>query len=223
MKKWLRKTTSIILILIFILSITIISIDSYVKNQGLKHIVKQNDAQKVDAILILGAHVYSNGMVSIMLKDRLLTGLELYHKGKAAKILVSGDHGKRNYDEVNTMKNFLIARGVKNEDIFMDHAGFSTYESLYRARDIFQAKKLIVVTQQYHLMRSLFIAHQLGLEAQGVSADKQNYGSVMVKYNLREMAARNKDFLTAQIFRPKPKYLGEAIPVSGDGRLTNDK
>jgi SanA protein len=104
----------------------------------------------------------------------------------------------------------------------MDHAGFSTYESIYRARDIFQARKVIIVTQEYHLMRALFIAKELGLEAYGVASDRQRYLKMPI-YQLREVAARNKDFFTAKLLQPKPKYLGEVIPVSGDGRLTNDK
>ena len=105
----------------------------------------------------------------------------------------------------------------------MDHAGFSTYESLYRARDIFQVKKVIIVTQRYHLLRALFIARELGLEAYGVAADKHDYGSVMATYEVREMAARNKDFWMAKVFKPQPTFLGEAIPVFGDGGATDDK
>jgi vancomycin permeability regulator SanA len=136
---------------------------------------------------------------------------------------VSGDHGRKDYDEVNTMKSFLMEKGVPSEDIFMDHAGFSTYESLYRARDIFQVKKVIITSQEYHLMRAVFIARELGLEAYGVAADKHIYHGAMMKSELREIAARNKDFLTAKIFKPLPKYLGEVIPVTGDGRATDDK
>lgn len=175
-----------------------------------------------DAILVLGARVYPDGNVSLMLHDRLTTGQELYQAGKAPKIIVSGDHGQKEYDEVNAMKDFLKEQGVPAEDIFMDHAGFSTYESIYRARDIFLVKRVIIVTQKYHLMRALFIARSLGLEAYGVAADKHIYHQVMLKSELREIAARNKDFLTAKIFKPLPKYLGEVIPVTGDGRVTDD-
>lgn len=114
-------------------------------------------------------------------------------------------------------------KGVSITIIFMDHAGFSTYESLYRARDIFQVKKVIIVTQEYHLMRAVFIARELGVEAYGVASDKHDYGQVMGLYKVREIAARNKDFLMAKIIKPKPTYLGKAIPVFGDGRATDDK
>jgi len=112
---------------------------------------------------------------------------------------------------------------VAGQDIFMDHAGFSTYESMYRARDIFQVQKVIIVTQEYHLLRAVFIARELGLEAYGVIADKHDYGQVMAAYGIREMAARNKDFWLAKVIKPQPTFLGEAIPVFGDGRVTDDK
>lgn len=105
----------------------------------------------------------------------------------------------------------------------MDHAGFSTYESMYRARDIFKARKVIIVTQHYHLMRAVFIARELGLEAYGVDADLHTYGDVMPRYEMRELAARNKDFLLCRVVKPKPTFLGEPIPVFGDGRATDDR
>nr|WP_236860273.1 ElyC/SanA/YdcF family protein [Candidatus Formimonas warabiya] len=198
-------------------------VSHYVQQEGKKYIVEAQDAPQADAILVLGARVFSNGNVSLMLRDRLTVGYELYQEKKAAKILVSGDHGQKEYDEVNTMKNFLKEKDIPSEDIFMDHAGFSTYESLYRARDIFQVKKVIIVTQEYHLMRALFIARELGLEAYGVPSDKHIYHGVMLRSELREIAARNKDFFTAKLIKPKPTYLGEVIPVTGDGRATDDQ
>ncbi|WP_042316690.1 SanA/YdcF family protein [Desulfofarcimen acetoxidans] len=218
--KW---TCIVIIVIFFVIVFAGLAIDNYVKNNGSRYITNENDVPKSDAILILGAYVYPNGIVSTMLNDRLTVGFELYQRGKAAKLIVSGDHGKFSYDEVNAMKKFLIDKGARNEDVFMDHAGFSTYESLYRARDIFQAKNIIIVTQQYHLLRAVFIARELGLKAYGVAADRQDYGIVMEKYKLREIAARDKDFFNAKIIKPKPTFLGEAIPVKGDGRLTNDK
>jgi vancomycin permeability regulator SanA len=195
----------------------------HVKQAGDKYIFSADRVPDADAVLVLGAYVLPNGGVSSMLNDRLTVGYELYQQGKAPRILVSGDHGRTNYDEVNTMKSFLKAKGVPSHDVFMDHAGFSTYESMYRARDIFQAKKIIIVTQHYHLQRAVFIARELGLEAYGVASDLHNYGPVMAKYELREMAARNKDFWLAKIIQPEPTFLGDAIPVFGDGRATDDK
>lgn len=221
-KRRKRIIISLGFLAVFIFAI-VLFVNHYVQEVGQKYITAAESVPGGDAILVLGARVYANGNVSLMLNDRLTTGYELYKKGKAKKIIVSGDHGRKDYDEVNTMKSFLMEKGVPSEDIFMDHAGFSTYESLYRARDIFQVKKVIITSQEYHLMRAVFIARELGLEAYGVAADKHIYHGAMMKSELREIAARNKDFLTAKIFKPLPKYLGEVIPVTGDGRATDDK
>ncbi len=119
------------------------------------------------------------------------------------------------------MKQVAIDNGIPSADIFMDHAGFSTYDSIYRAKEIFQAQKVIIVTQKYHLYRALYIANQLGLKAYGVAADTRSYAGQSYR-ELREILARDKDFVKS-IFKVKPTYLGEAIPVSGNGDVTNDK
>lgn len=181
------------------------------------------EVPEADAILALGAYVFPDGTVSFMLYDRLNEAYELYENGKAGKILVSGDHGRKNYDEVNTMKKYLLDKNVPAEDVFMDHAGFSTYESIYRARDIFQVKKVIIVTQEYHLKRAIFIARELGLDAYGVASDRHDYGEVMKICRSREVLARNKDFFLAKFLKSQPTFLGETIPVTGDGRDTDDK
>ncbi|NLF46373.1 MAG: DUF218 domain-containing protein [Syntrophomonadaceae bacterium] len=200
-----------------------LAINHYVEQRGAQYLYSAREVPGADAILILGAYVLPDGSLSLMLRDRVTTGYELYENSKAPKIIVSGDHGRQDYDEVNTMKDFIKSKGVAGEDIFMDHAGFSTYESLYRARDIFQVKKVVIVTQRYHLLRAVFIARELGLEAYGVAADKHDYGQVMPAYEVREMAARNKDFWLAKFIKPQPTFLGEAIPVFGDGGTTDDK
>ena len=156
-----------------------------------------------------------------MLEDRLLQGIELYNNNVSTKIIMSGDHGREEYDEVNIMKEFAIEKGVPSENIFMDHAGFSTYESIYRAKEIFEADKIVIVTQKYHLYRALHIANSLGIEAYGVGADPRQYVGAMYR-EIREILARNKDFVKC-LFKPEPTYLGETIPVSGNGNATNDK
>ena len=212
----------LVLFLIFACSIALI-VNQSVESVGTKYIINSNEVPNADAILVLGAYVFPNGVVSTMLNDRLTVGYELYEQGKAPKLIVSGDHGRKDYDEVNSMKSFLKDKGVPNKDVFMDHAGFSTYESVYRARDIFKVQKVIIVTQEYHLMRAVYVARALGMEAYGVAADRQDYGQAMKMYKLREIAARNKDFLWTNVIKPKPTFLGEAIPVSGDGKATDDK
>ena len=174
-----------------------------------------------DCILVLGAGVWSGDRPSHMLADRLDVAIAAYNNGAAPKLLMSGDHGRREYDEVNVMKAYAVERGVPSEDVFMDHAGFSTYESMFRARDVFLAKKVLIVTQKYHLYRALYVARALGLEAEGLSADLRSYRG-QLRYDLREVLARCKDAVMC-IAEPPPTYLGEPIPVSGSGDLTNDK
>ena len=153
--------------------------------------------KKVDCIIVLGAGIRGNNP-SPMLEDRLLTSIDLYKKGVSNKIIVSGDHGRENYDEVNVMKNYLIQNGIPSEDIFMDHAGFSTYDTIYRAKHIFMAKKVVVVTQKYHLYRTLHISNELDIEAYGVSANKRPYGNQLTR-DIREIVARVKDFFKSLI------------------------
>ncbi|MCY6370731.1 SanA/YdcF family protein [Clostridium ganghwense] len=222
MMKKLKKLISFALLTIIIGAVTIFLIDSHVKKEGAKYIVKPEAAPKVDAVLVLGAAVFRGGIVSPILSDRLDTALELYNKNKADKFLLTGDHGQVNYDEVNAMKNYIEEQNVESKNIFLDHAGFSTYESMYRAKEIFKVKKVIIVTQGYHLMRSVYLARKMGIEAYGVASDKRQYIN-MDKYKMREVAARCKDFVFVNILKPEPKYLGKTIPISGDGRITHDK
>ena len=174
----------------------------------------------VDCILVLGAAVKPDKTPSNMLYDRIMTGVSLYKAGVSARIIMSGDHGRSDYNEVGTMKEYAVNEGVPSEDIFMDHAGFSTYESLYRAKEIFGADRIIIVSQEYHLYRALYIAKALGIEAYGVSADLRSY-SGQYKRELREILARNKDFILA-IAKPVPSVLGDSISLDGSGDVTND-
>ena len=132
---------------------------------------------------------------------------------------MSGDHGTESYDEVNFMKDYAVNNGVEADNVFMDHAGFSTYESMYRARDVFEVESMLVVTQTYHLYRAVYNARKLGLDAYGYKAEHLLYPEIN---NIREAAARVKDFVWC-IFKPEPTYLGEAIPISSSGALTDDK
>lgn len=174
-----------------------------------------------DCILVLGCGVRRDGAPSQMLADRLDVGIAAYHQGVAPKLLMSGDHGRDTYDEVNAMKDYAIARGVPSEDIFMDHAGFSTYESMYRAREIFRCVRVVVVTQTYHLYRAIHNARAMGLEAVGISSNLRMYARQR-HFDLREFAARAKDTLWC-LFKPAPTYMGEVIPIFGNGDATNDK
>lgn len=174
-----------------------------------------------DCVMVLGAGVWSDNSPSPMLVDRLVTGIDLYERGYANRLLMSGDHGRKEYDEVNVMKDFAIDRGVKPDHIFMDHAGFSTYESMVRAQKVFQVERMIIVTQGYHLYRALYIANRLGIDAYGVSADLRPYKGQTYR-DIREVAARLKDVVYVLTKQP-PTYLGDVIPIGGSGSLTDDE
>lgn len=224
MKVLVKKSIIVLLCLALIAVAAVFIINSYVKSVGQDRMMTADEAamlNDIDCIIVLGCYVDNNGDLSTMLHDRLQRGVALYKAGAAPKILMSGDHGQVDYDEVNAMKQFAVSEGVPSEDVFMDHAGFSTYETMYRARDVFQAKKVIIVTQEYHLYRAVYIAQQLGLEAYGVSSDYQAY-SGQTNRDVREILARCKDFVMC-IVKPEPTFLGDAIPVNGSGDLTNDK
>lgn len=208
-------------------TVYIFGVNAYVVESTKDNIIDLHNSaalEEIDCILILGCKVGSDGTLSHMLNDRMEVGIDAYYgllgEGRQTKILVSGDHGTEEYNEVEAMKRFAIDEGVVSSEIFMDHAGFSTYESIYRAKEIFGADKIIIVTQEYHLYRALHIADALGVDAYGISADLRSYVG-QTKYDIREILARNKDFLTS-IFKPEPTYLGESISLDGSGDVTND-
>ncbi|MCQ2427850.1 MAG: YdcF family protein [Clostridia bacterium] len=221
-----KKTIKRIILICFALAaagIAFVVISNLIIIAGTRgNIIADDDFSAFDAdcILILGAGVWNGDTPSPMLADRLDEGLRLYNEGAAPKIIVSGDHGRKDYDEVNVMKKYLINAGVPSEDIFMDHAGFSTYESMYRARDIFGVGSLIVVTQRYHLYRSLYICDRLGLDAVGSPADPRRYAGEAYR-QARELLARDKDIFSC-LLKVKPTYLGDKIDITGSGDVTND-
>ena len=222
-KKFLKTAFIVFLCLAVFGTATLFTINGYVKASAKDRILttqKAAELEDVDCIIILGCQVKDDGSLSHMLRDRLMRGLEVYETGAAPKLLMSGDHGREEYDEVGAMKNYAIENGVPSENVFMDHAGFSTYETMYRAKEIFKAEKVIIVTQEYHLYRALYIAERLGMEAYGVSADLNRYAGQSMR-DFREVLARCKDWAMC-IFKPEPTYLGETIPVSGNGDITND-
>ena len=219
----IKKIVFVLSVILLVLVLVVLGINGYIKSSTKNQIIsveESSNLEDIDCIIILGAGIWGD-KPSPMLEDRLLQGIELYNNNVSTKIIMSGDHGREEYDEVNIMKEFAIEKGVPSENIFMDHAGFSTYESIYRAKEIFEADKIVIVTQKYHLYRALHIANSLGIEAYGVGADPRQYVGAMYR-EIREILARNKDFVKC-LFKPEPTYLGETIPVSGNGNATNDK
>ena len=223
MKKFLQFFKRFLLVAVFTCAVAVLAlfmIQWYVDGSAKRYMVSVEDAPHSEAVMVLGALVYRSGTPSLVLKDRLDYGYELYIAGKAKKILVSGDHGTKDYDEVNSMMNYLLGKGVPREDIFMDHAGFNTYDSMYRATRIFGIEKLIISTQEFHVKRAVYIARRLGMDAYGYpSDDKVIYQMRWMK--LREFFAKAKAFWDTDIIRRKPKYLGDPIPIMGDGSITD--
>lgn len=172
-----------------------------------------------DVIVVLGASVFADGTPSGILQDRLDDGIALYFAGVAPKLIMSGDNGTESYNEVRVMKQYAIAQGVPSEDIFCDHAGFSTYESMYRAKYVFGCQRIVVATQTYHLYRALWSAKSLGMQATGVPSDYHEYQK-QLQYDIREVPARTKDFFKA-LFRVPSTYVGDAISLDQDGDVTN--
>jgi vancomycin permeability regulator SanA len=170
-----------------------------------------------DAIIVLGCRVDGDSP-SLMLSRRLDKGIEVYDKLKS-KIILSGDHDEKDYDEVNVMRNYMLSSSVPSVDIFLDHAGINTYDSIYRAKYIFGAEKIVIVTQKYHMYRALYLANKLDLEAVGIVADDIPQKGIMLKNEIREVLSRDKNFFKGLI-KPESKYMGEIIPLNQDGIVT---
>ena len=221
-----------ILIIIATLVILVFGISAYVSMSASGNIagtdsddgVSQkmaDECKSIDpqCILVLGCAVWPGNEPSPMLKDRLDTAIALYKEGVAPKLLLSGDNSVAEYSEPDCMLQYTLAQGVPPEDIFLDYAGFSTYESVYRSHAVFMADRLIVVTQKYHLFRALKACEALGIEARGVASNQEKYAGRFYR-EAREVLARNKDLFKGLI-KAKPTYLGDEIPVDGDGTVTH--
>ena len=219
-KKLFKFLLKIVLSCIFI----IFSINTYMildSNNKMVDIDSIDTLEDIDAIIVLGCGLKTIETPSDMLAERLDKGIELYHKGVSNRLLMSGDHSGDYHDEVRVMKKYAIENHVPSENIYLDHAGYSTYESMYRAKDIFKAKNIVIVTQEYHLYRAVYIANTLGLNAYGVSSNLNPFSGDLT-LDLREMLARTKDFIYT-IVKPEPTILGEVMPVrSINGDLTNN-
>ena len=174
---------------------------------------------QADAIMVLGALVHDDGKPSPVLRERLDNAFELYSAGKSDKIILSGDHGTKEYDEVNVMKEYMMDKGVPRENLFLDHAGFNTYDSMYRGKEIFLVDSLLIATQRFHINRAVFIARKLGIEAYGYPVDLwiDYYDK---EYGTREKLAKVKAFADITITKREPKFLGKPIPISGCGLET---
>lgn len=185
------------------------------------HIVDEQTAAAfdADAIVVLGASVKPDGTPSGILQDRLDDGIALYFARAAPKIIMSGDNGTESYNECWAMKQYAISQGVPSEDVFCDHAGFSTYETMYRARHVFGADRVVIATQTYHLYRAVYDAQGVGMEAIGVPSD---YGEYVNQswYDIREVFARTKDFFQV-LFSVPSTFVGDPISLDQSGDVTD--
>lgn len=172
----------------------------------------------VDAVVVLGASVRPDGTPSDILADRLEVAVDLYKAGAARAIIVSGDNRTSHYNESDAMKTYCVSLGVPSDDVYVDHAGNTTYESMYRAQAVFGAKRIIVATQAYHLYRAMFTADCLGMDAWGVATDKGAYDN-QTAYSIREILARTKDFYAALLHLPVETG-GETVSLNESGDLT---
>ena len=220
----INKILLVILILIIIAAVITISANLFTLFSTGSRIYSLEDEipyDDYDCILVLGAGVKQDGTPSNMLEDRILTGISLYEKELSAKLLMSGDHNKSSYDEVNAMLEYAVNKGVSPEVIFLDHAGLCTYDSIYRLKHIFGFDKVIIVTQKYHLYRAIMIADALGVEAIGVSADLRPYTNQWIR-DIREVVARTKDSFSA-IFKPEAAIMGDPINTDCGASVTHDR
>jgi len=181
------------------------------------HTVQYSQLSDVPAhrvALIFGARVNKNGTLTPILQDRVLGGVALYKAGKVQKLLMSGDSGKYDYNEVAAMTRVAEAVGVPKEDIAIDYAGFSTYESCYRAKSVFNLTDAVLVTQSYHMPRALFTCRHLGVDAVGYALpDWTLYPNLRWAYTWRELLASTKALGELYITHSKPTFLGPLVPI----------
>ena len=218
----LWRILKILMILLLIPVLTTLTINIGIILTSRKYIY--TDINKMPfrtVVMVLGSQTRGTRL-SPVLQDRVEGGIALMDGRKAKKLLLTGDHGQIYYDEVNAMRLFVLANApaIQEEDIFMDHAGFNTWDSMYRARDVFDVKDLLIVTQKFHISRAVCMARSLGLDAVGYSINQERFsGRSLRSWRFREYFARVKAFYSI-VFKPKPRYLGDKIPISGDGRAT---
>lgn len=219
-RRWLKRAALALLGCVLLL----VSVHQFVYWSGTAHMYAAASVPERPVILVLGASVRPGGRPSDMLADRLQVAAELYHAGKAKKILVSGDHGHRDYDEVRPMAEALQRLGVPAHDVFLDHAGFRTLDSTARAHAVFGAKGAIVVSNPFHVPRAVFLARQFGIDAVGVGAvtGRRYSRGTRWRHGFREALARILAFCDVFVLGTEPRFLGPRIDLLGDGRVTRD-
>ena len=204
-----------------VVAVAVANIVTVTASRGNVHTVSQVAAEladaPADAVVVLGASVHADGTPSDILADRLEVAVDLYKAGAARAVIVSGDNRSSHYNESDAMKAFCVEAGVPSEDVYVDRGGVGTYESMYRARAVFGAERIIVATQAYHLYRAMFTADCLGMETWGVACDKGAYDNQQM-YSAREVMARAKDFYAALLHLPVDTA-GETVSLTDSGDM----
>lgn len=163
------------------------------------------DVPSAQYVVILGASVV-HGEPSALLAQRIDAALALYRAHRAERILITGDNGDRNYDEVSVILDYLRARDIPESDIFLDRAGFDTYSSMYRAQHVLGVHSAVITTQDFHIPRALFLARSLGIEADGFVAGSGG----RIRDYVREIPASLKALVDI-VTRRSPEHIDEPI------------
>lgn len=214
MKKYRKKAIYFFLFLL----ISVLGINFYVKYTSNKLCYKYSEnIPKCEIAIVFGAGINGN-IPSKYLKDRLDAGIELYKNKKVEKLLLSGDNGNDEHDEILVMKNYCYQNGVDTTKIYVDYAGFDTYSTMYRAKEIFKIKRAILISQNYHLDRAVYIGNALEVQSFGFIADEGEYNQYKIN-SIREYLAVVKSVIDVNRNR-KPRFLGTIIDINGESNYT---
>ncbi|WP_124979881.1 SanA/YdcF family protein [Nonlabens xiamenensis] len=217
----MRRFLNILVFVVVAIVVGILVLQLHVKKVSRPHIYTNiKEVPAAHTGIVLGASVRPDKSLSLILQDRVDAALLAYKENKIKKFLLSGDHGDKHYDEVNAMKDYLNEKGVPNEDIFLDHAGFDTYDSMFRARDVFEVEEAIVFTQEFHLPRAIYLGQKLGLNIDGYVVDQHNYEGNS-HFKRREWLANIKAWMELNIEK-QPTFTGTVIPITGDSSPSHD-
>ncbi len=213
-RRWQQRVTTIALLVLLSLGIMPLVLRWWVQRRYARLMYTVQDVPSRDVAIVFGAGITTDGRPLPALADRVLTAVELYKAGKVKKLLLSGDNRFINYNEPQAMRELALAQGIPAKDLVLDYAGRRTYDTCYRAGYIFDVREAILVTQQFHLPRALYICDSLGINAVGVIADRRPYLS-MRYWQLREIAATANAWLDLHCLHPTP-VLGEKLPITFD-------
>ncbi len=212
---FIRRYARFVIMVILLIAVAAVSVPIIMRSAMQSFIFSVSTSVPTTEVAIIPGASVLNGKPSPVLSARADMAIELFESGKVSKILVTGDNGQLNHDEVTPVRRYLTAAGIPAEDIFLDHAGFDTYSSMYRAIRVFHASSATIVTQDFHISRAVYIARHLGMVTYGVVAAG---GGSPLDY-LREIPASDKALWDLLAYRI-PQFLGSPFPLTGSGTST---